>query len=182
VGRDAPASADGRRNHWQTHQRTSETARIIALTHHEKWDGSGYPQQLKGEAIPLEGRIVAIADVFDALVSVRPYKRAIPIDEALNYMTDQAGKHFDPTLIEAFKRALPEILRIKDIYADENGSLTDLEFHIQEIYDHKDAPGGYPPCCPIPTATWIRTFQISPFFRLTAASGQPALKQLLRHF
>ena len=121
-----------------------ETARIIALTHHEKWDGSGYPQQLKGEAIPLEGRIVAIADVFDALVSVRPYKRAIPIDEALNYMTDQAGKHFDPTLIEAFKRALPEILRIKDIYADENGSLTDLEFHIQEIYDHKDAPGGYP--------------------------------------
>ena len=66
-----------------------ETARIIALTHHEKWDGSGYPQQLKGDAIPLEGRIVAIADVFDALVSVRPYKRAIPIDEALSYMTHQ---------------------------------------------------------------------------------------------
>jgi hypothetical protein len=105
------------------------------------WERLSATAERRGDSA--EGRIVAIADVFDALVSVRPYKRAIPIDEALNYMTDQAGKHFDPTLIEAFKRALPEILRIKDIYADENGSLTDLEFHIQEIYDHKDAPGGY---------------------------------------
>jgi putative two-component system response regulator len=121
-----------------------ETARIIALTHHEKWDGSGYPQRLKGQDIPLEGRIVAIADVFDALVSVRPYKKAVPLEEALRYFEDQAGRHFDPTLIEAFKRALPEILRIREIYADENGALTDLEFHIKEIYDHKDDPKGYP--------------------------------------
>jgi putative two-component system response regulator len=121
-----------------------ETARIIALTHHEKWDGNGYPQRLKGEDIPLEGRIVAIADVFDALVSVRPYKKAVPVAEAMGYLYEQSGKHFDPTLLEAFKRALPEILRIKDIYADENGALTDLEFHIKEIYDHQDEPGGYP--------------------------------------
>ncbi len=121
-----------------------ETARIIALTHHEKWDGSGYPQGLKGEGIPLEGRIVAIADVFDALVSERPYKKPIPLDEALAYMEGQAGSHFDPGLIDAFKAALPEILRIRDIYADENGSLTDLEFHISEIYDHRDNPVGYP--------------------------------------
>jgi putative two-component system response regulator len=121
-----------------------ETARIIALTHHEKWDGSGYPQRLKGQNIPLEGRIVAIADVFDALVSVRPYKKAVPLDEAMRYFDDQSGRHFDPTLIEAFKRALPEILRIREIYADENGALTDLEFHIREIYDHKDDPKGYP--------------------------------------
>jgi len=121
-----------------------ETSRIIALTHHEKWDGSGYPQQLKGEDIPLEGRIVAIADVFDALVSVRPYKGAVPIEESLQYMYDQCGRHFDPKLIEAFKRALPDILRIKEIYADEHGALTDLEFQIKEIFDHKEDPEGYP--------------------------------------
>ncbi|KAB2928113.1 MAG: two-component system response regulator [Dechloromonas sp.] len=121
-----------------------ETSRIIALTHHEKWDGSGYPRGLKGENIPLEGRIVAIADVFDALVSVRPYKAAIPLETALQYLDEQAGRHFDPQLIAAFRRALPEILRIKEIYADENGALTDLEFHIKEIFDHRNDPAGYP--------------------------------------
>src|SRR5574343_84684 len=121
-----------------------EAARIIALTHHEKWDGSGYPQGLKGNAIPLDGLIVAIADVCDALVSVRPYKTAIPLNEALQYLESQSGLHFDPSLMEAFKKALPEILRTKEIYADENGALTDLEFHIKEIYDHKDDPQGYP--------------------------------------
>ena len=121
-----------------------ETARIIALSHHEKWDGSGYPRQLKGEEIPLEGRIVAIADVFDALVSVRPYKPAFALDDALRLMDEQTGKHFDPTLMEAFRKSLPEILRIKEIYADENGALTDLEFQIREIYDHRNDPTGYP--------------------------------------
>ncbi|PKO38212.1 MAG: two-component system response regulator [Betaproteobacteria bacterium HGW-Betaproteobacteria-6] len=121
-----------------------ETSRIIALTHHEKWDGSGYPQQLAGENIPLEGRIVAIADVFDALVSVRPYKKAVPVEEALQYLYEQSGKHFDPQLINAFQLAIPEILRIKEIYADEHGALTDLEFQINEIFHHKDDPTGYP--------------------------------------
>jgi len=121
-----------------------ETARIIALSHHEKWDGSGYPQGLKGEAIPLEGRIVAIADVFDALVSVRPYKPAIGLEQALAMMDEQIGKHFDPALMAAFHRALPEILRIREIYADEHGALTDLEFQIKEIYEHAQEPTGYP--------------------------------------
>ncbi|MGB4066123.1 MAG: two-component system response regulator [Azonexus sp.] len=121
-----------------------ETSRIIALTHHEKWDGSGYPQQLAGENIPLEGRIVAIADVFDALVSVRPYKKAVPVEEALQYLYEQSGKHFDPQLIDAFRRAIPEVLRIKEIYADEHGALTDLEFQINEIFHHQDDPAGYP--------------------------------------
>ncbi len=121
-----------------------ETARIIALCHHEKWDGSGYPRGLKGEDIPLEGRIVAIADVFDALVSIRPYKAAFPLEEALRLMESQTGSHFDPVLMQAFRKALPEILRIKEIYADENGALTDLEFHIKEIYDHRHDPDGYP--------------------------------------
>jgi len=121
-----------------------ETARIIALTHHEKWDGSGYPQGLKGENIPLEGRIVAIADVFDALVSVRPYKQAFPVEHSLGLMDAESGRHFDPALMKAFKLALPEILRVKEIYADEYGALTDLEFQIKEIYTHQNTPPGYP--------------------------------------
>lgn len=121
-----------------------ETARIIALTHHEKWDGSGYPQGLKGQAIPLEGRIVAIADVFDALVSVRPYKQAFPVEDSLRIMEDACGKHFDPDLMPAFRQALPEILRVKEIYADEFGALTDVEFKIKEIYKHQNDPQGYP--------------------------------------
>ncbi len=117
-----------------------ETARVIALSHHEKWDGSGYPLGLRGTDIPLAGRIVAIADVFDALVSVRPYKPAFPLDEALRLMEQQTGNHFDPQLMQAFRQALPDILRIREIYADENGALTDLEFHIQEIYDQRNDP------------------------------------------
>ena len=89
-------------------------ARSIALTHHEKWDGSGYPQGLKGEEIPLAGRIVAIADVFDALTSARPYKKAWPVEEAVAYINSAAGSHFDPELIECFNNVLPDILVIKD--------------------------------------------------------------------
>jgi len=102
-----------------------KTARTISLTHHEKWDGTGYPQGLKGEDIPLVGRIVAIADVFDALISQRPYKPAFPVEEAMNYMTQQAGKHFDPNLIPSFQKVLPDILKIRETYADERGAVTD---------------------------------------------------------
>ena len=88
-------------------------ARTIALTHHEKWDGSGYPNGLKGEEIALEGRIVAIADVFDALTSERPYKRAWTVEEAIATMRRDSGKHFDPGLIELFIAHLPAMLEIK---------------------------------------------------------------------
>ena len=88
-------------------------ARTIALTHHEKWDGSGYPNGLKGEEIALEGRIVAIADVFDALTSVRPYKRAWTVEEAIETMQRDSGSHFDPKLIALFVANLPAMLEIK---------------------------------------------------------------------
>lgn len=101
-----------------------KTARTIALTHHERWDGTGYPRGIKGKDIPLVGRIVAIADVFDALVSVRPYKPAFSTEEAMGYMTSQAGHHFDPKLIPAFEAVLPQILRIKETYADESATPT----------------------------------------------------------
>ncbi len=93
-------------------------ARSIALTHHEKWDGSGYPNGLKGEDIPMEGRICAISDVFDALTSDRPYKKAWSIEDAIAEVYRGAGKHFDPNLIAQFKIILPEILAIKEQFAD----------------------------------------------------------------
>lgn len=95
-----------------------KVARSIALTHHEKWDGSGYPNGLKGEEIPLEGRIVAIADVFDALTSVRPYKAAWPVDEAVEFLRRESGRHFDPALVELFLGQLPAILEVKTRWAE----------------------------------------------------------------
>jgi len=93
-------------------------AHDIALTHHEKWNGKGYPNGLKGEAIPLVGRITAIADVFDALTSVRPYKKAWPVEKAVNLIKEESGQHFDPKLVEAFLKKLPEIIEIKEKYAE----------------------------------------------------------------
>ena len=89
-------------------------AREIALHHHEKWDGSGYPFGLQGEAIPASARIVAIADVFDALTTARPYKQAWHVDDALAQLQKDQGKHFDPTLVAQFMTVLPEILAIKE--------------------------------------------------------------------
>ncbi|OQX14972.1 MAG: two-component system response regulator [Desulfobulbaceae bacterium A2] len=104
-----------------------ETARTIALTHHERWDGQGYPAQLRGEDIPLEGRIAAIADVFDALISRRPYKPAYSTEESLRILNEEDGSHFDPALMSAFRKALPEILLVAAEYADDKGTLMDLD-------------------------------------------------------
>lgn len=93
-------------------------ARTIALQHHEKWDGSGYPQGLAGEAIALEARIVALADVFDALTSDRPYKRAWTPEAAMAHIQEQAGRHFDPALAERFQALLPQLLEIRQRWAD----------------------------------------------------------------
>ena len=93
-------------------------ARSVALCHHEKWDGSGYPQGLAGEAIPLEARIVALADVFDALTSDRPYKKAWPAEQAIAHMQEQAGRHFDPALVALFTPLLPRLLDIRERWAD----------------------------------------------------------------
>lgn len=91
---------------------------IIALTHHEKFDGSGYPRGLKGEGIPLEGRIVALADVFDALASRRPYKEAWALNEVFQFVEDNSGSHFDPQVVAAFNRGRSEILEIYHRYPE----------------------------------------------------------------
>lgn len=94
-------------------------ARSVALYHHEKWDGSGYPYGLAGEDIPVEARIVALADVFDALTSKRPYKEAWPIEKALDLIREQSGKHFDPNLAPLIEKELDSILVIKQRWRDE---------------------------------------------------------------
>lgn len=95
-----------------------KNAGIIALTHHEKWDGSGYPAGLKGNDIHLYGRITAIADVFDALTMSRPYKKAWSTEEAADLINQQSGKHFDPSIVDAFNHVLTDLLNIRQTHAD----------------------------------------------------------------
>jgi putative two-component system response regulator len=90
----------------------------IALGHHEKFDGSGYPYGLAGEAIPLFCRIVAVADVFDALTSSRPYKAPWSLERAVEYLRTCSGTHFDPQCVDAFLGAWPEVLTIRERFAD----------------------------------------------------------------
>ena len=90
----------------------------IALTHHEKWDGNGYPQGLVGEAIPLTGRIAALADVFDALTSERPYKKAWTVEAAVEWIKENRGTHFAPDLVDVFLIQLPEILKIRERFSE----------------------------------------------------------------
>lgn len=95
-----------------------KNAGVIALTHHEKWNGSGYPAGLQGTDIHLYGRITAVADVFDALTMDRPYKKAWSIEDAVNLINEESGKHFDPSLVEIFNQVLDKLLIIRETYTD----------------------------------------------------------------
>jgi putative two-component system response regulator len=88
-------------------------AASIAFTHHEKWDGTGYPLGLAGEDIPIEGRITAVADVFDALNSRRPYKAAMPREQCFQLIAEKRGTHFDPQVVDAFFARRTEIVRVQ---------------------------------------------------------------------
>jgi putative two-component system response regulator len=101
-----------------SHSELLDTAAMIAWTHHEKFDGSGYPRGLAGEAIPFEGRVVAIADVFDALTSKRVYKPAFSVEKSQEIMNDGVGKHFDPSLLDLFWANMPEAMEIRERYSD----------------------------------------------------------------
>lgn len=90
----------------------------IALAHHEKWDGSGYPQGIKGKDIPLTGRICALTDVFDALVSTRPYKKAWPLNEVLETLKKGKGQHFDPALVDDFLQIIPDVQKVRKALPD----------------------------------------------------------------
>jgi len=108
------------------------TARDIALCHHENWDGSGYPKGISGEDIPVLARICSIADVFDALMSNRPYKDAWALEQTVEYIRTESGKKFDPATVDAFERALPEILRIRELYREDVIDPTEV-VHLPEL-------------------------------------------------
>ncbi len=95
-----------------------DLAREIALNHHEKWDGSGYPGGLRGDAIPLSARIVAVCDVYDALVTDRVYRPAMTEEQALTIMKEGRGTHFDPRLFDLFLEQLPAIRAIRERITD----------------------------------------------------------------
>lgn len=93
-------------------------ASAVAASHHERWDGTGYPRALKGTAIPIEGRITAVADVFDALSTPRPYKPALSMKDCFRIMEEKRGRHFDPDVLDAFLRRRSEIVQTAREYAD----------------------------------------------------------------
>jgi len=105
-----------------------KTAREIAVSHHEKWDGSGYPHGLRGEEIPLAGRIMAVVDVYDALVSKRVYKPAVTHGKAVELIISDAGSHFDPDVIAAFESTLDEFVAIREQFQDSSeGEAVDFD-------------------------------------------------------
>jgi len=115
----------------------------VAMSHHENWDGTGYPRGLWGTEIPLAGRIVAVADVFDALTSRRPYKAALPVDKSLEIMKDGRGKHFDPEVVDAFFAVQEKILHIREEYGEDKA-----ECQIRQPYEKVPIP------CDSATATY----------------------------
>ena len=114
-----------------------KVARRIALTHHEKWNGSGYPNGLSKKKIPIEGRIIGLADVLDALTSKRPYKEPYPIEAAIEIIILARGQHFDPAIVDVFLKNIKEITRIKK-EVDSNKDLPSLSF----IWSERDRKEG----------------------------------------
>lgn len=111
----AAAGADILGNH---HSELMQIAAELARSHHEKWDGTGYPSGLAGEDIPLVARIAAVSDVFDALTSSRPYKGAWPVEKAVAFIREQAGAHFDPRVVDVFLNNLDEIIEVRKEHPD----------------------------------------------------------------
>ena len=123
-------------------------ARQLALTHHEHFDGTGYPKGLKGEAIPWGGRVMAIVDAFEAMTSTQFFRDALPIERAIGEIERGAGTKYDPKLVEAFKKALPVMKKVRETYSDQLGDLINLDFAPKGVA--KPAPA--PPPKPAPVA------------------------------
>lgn len=116
-------------------------AKEIAFGHHEKWDGSGYPQGLKGDAIPISARIMAVADVYDALISRRVYKEGMPHEKAVNIMREGRGTHFDPDVLDAFLDVLNEFQDIAKAFADKDSDLAQKKRELEVSQGDTVSPG-----------------------------------------
>jgi putative two-component system response regulator len=125
-------------------------ARQLALTHHEHWDGSGYPQGLKGDAIPWPGRVMAIVDSFEAMTTTQFFREAISIDTAAEQIAKGAGNLFDPNLIEAFRKALPVMKKVRETYSDSLGNLINLDFAPKGAAAPAPSPAAAPAAAPAP--------------------------------
>ncbi len=134
-------------------------ARTMALTHHERWDGTGYPSRLAGEAIPLPGRLMAIADAFEAMTTTQRYRSPMTIEQAAADIASEAGTHFDPKLVEAFEKALPKMTMVLKAVRDELEGIHDLDFMAME----KTIP-------PVPRAAAIPQKKPAPAARPGAAT------------
>ena len=122
-------------------------ARILALTHHERWDGGGYPKRLKGNEIPWPGRVMAIVDTFESMTTTQFYRQSpFSIEEAAKLIKEGFGKQFDPSLAEAFDKALPVMRKVRETYSDALGDMINLDFS-----PTRDAPPK--PTLPRPSAT-----------------------------
>jgi putative two-component system response regulator len=107
---------------------------VIALTHHEKWDGSGYPNGISGTSIPLAGRIVAVADVFDALMSKRPYKPALTVEQTVDIIRAGAASHFDPTVVNVFLSNLKDVIKLWEHAQTEHHISLDKSHNLDTIH------------------------------------------------
>ena len=125
-------------------------ARQLALTHHEHFDGTGYPKGLKGEAIPWGGRVMAIVDSFEAMTSTQFHRDPLPIERAIGEIERGAGSKYDPKLVEAFKKALPVMQKVKETYADQLGDMINLDFSPKGGAPAKPAAAPPPPPPPPP--------------------------------
>jgi putative two-component system response regulator len=105
-----------------------KVARQLALTHHENWDGSGYPKGLKGEAIPWAGRVMAVVDAFESMTTTQFWREPMKFMEAANEVMEASGKKFDPKVVEAFRKALPLMKKVREAYNDSLGDMINLDF------------------------------------------------------
>jgi putative two-component system response regulator len=126
-------------------------ARVLAFTHHEHWDGSGYPQRLKGEAIPWAGRVMAIVDSFESLTTTQFHRASVSPDKAAEEIIRHGGKKYDPFLMKPFETALPVMKKVRETFSDKLGDLIDLDFAPAKAAEPAKAPAEPPPA-PKPAA------------------------------
>jgi len=138
-------------------------ARQLALTHHEHYDGTGYPQGLKGEAIPWGGRVMAIVDTFESMTSTQFFREALPIERAAGEIGRGAGTKYDPKLVEAFNKALPVMKKVRETYSDQLGDLINLDFAPKGAAKPgpAPAPAAPPPPAPAPAKRQLSAAELA---------------------